>query len=308
MKTNVEISGHPITVVGRLVRVVRLRDEYHDFIQRPEDFLTALAAHPRGSGNLLTFIQSVADRTPRFPYHLEWDAAAVLPLTTYDNWWRKQIKDKTRNMVRKAAKSGVEIRQVEFSDELVADIATIYNETPIRQGRRFKHFGKSEATIKKEHATFLDRSDFFGAYHNRELVGFIKLVHGERVSSLMQIISKVAQRDKASTNALIAKAVECCTSNGTPFLHYGTWSRRSMGDFKKHHAFERFEIPRYYVPLNLLGRALLRLGLHRSLIDRVPENWIDQAVTWRNSCNFYRYRGLKIDGAVAQPAERHAQA
>ena len=308
MKANVEICGHPITVAGRLARVVRLRDEYHDFVQRPDEFLETLASQAGGSGNLFTFIQTVADRQPRFPYHLEWDAAAVLPLTTYENWWKKQINDKTRNMIRKASKGGIEIRQVDFSDELVTGIASIYNETPLRQGRRFKHFGKSEATIKREHATFLDRSDFFGAYYHGDLVGFIKLVHGEQVSSLMQIISKISRRDKAPTNALIAKAVECCTFRAIPLLHYGTWSRRSMGEFKKHHAFERFEIPRYYIPLNILGSMVLRLGLHRPLIDRVPENWLDQMVTWRNRWNSRRYRDVKIHGAVAQVAERHAQA
>ena len=29
-----------------------------------------------------------------------------------------------------------------------------------------------------------------------------------------------------------------------------------MGDFKKHHAFERLAIPRYYVPLNFFGSML----------------------------------------------------
>ena len=232
----------------------------------------------------------------------------MLQLSTYDHWWKKQINDKTRNMVRKAYKAGVEIRAVDFSEELVERIAGIYNETPIRQGRRFKHYGKSLTTIKNEHATFLDRSDFFGAYYGPELVGFVKLVHGENVSSLMQIISMVSHRDKAPTNALIAKAVECCASKNVPFLQYGTWSRRSMGDFKKHHGFQRFQIPRYYIPLTPLGRILLRCGLHRRFIDRVPESWLDQFATWRSKWNTFRHPSSKISGAVAHMAERRAQA
>ncbi|HEY5742752.1 MAG TPA: hypothetical protein VIS99_09435 [Terrimicrobiaceae bacterium] len=308
MTTSPEICGHPVTVTGRISRIVRLRDEYHDFVQNPDEFLAALGSQRHLHGNLFTFIQRVPDRTPRFPYHLEWDAAAVLQLSTYDNWWKKQINDKTRNMVRKAHKAGIEIRDVEFSDELVEGIARIYNETPIRQGRRFKHFGKSLATIKQEHATFLDRSDFIGAYHKGELVGFIKLVHGEGVSNLMQIISMISRRDKAPTNALIAKAVERCASRGVPFLHYGTWSRRSMGDFKKHHAFERLAIPRYYVPLNFFGSMLLRAGLHRNLIEKVPVSWLDQLASWRSKWNSFRRRDPKTGGAVAQMAERRAQA
>ena len=211
-------------------------------------------------------------------------------------------------MVRKASKAGIEIRKVDFSDELIAGIEGIHNETPIRQGRPFKHYGKPFATIKRDHATFLDRSEFFGAYQKGDLVGFIKLVHGDRVSSLMQIISKISTRDKAPTNALIAKAVESCTAKGIPFLHYGTWSRRSMGEFKKHHAFERLEIPRYFVPLNPFGNILLQCGLHRPFIDRVPENWLDQLAVWRSKWNSFRYPDPKKQGAVAQMAERHAQA
>jgi hypothetical protein len=308
MTTSLEIGGKALTITGRISHVVRLRDEYHDFVDNPGEFLASLTSHRQFRGNLFTFIQRVSDRTPRFSYHLEWDAAAVLPLSNYQNWWKKQINDKTRNMVRKAQKAGIEIRFVQFSDELVEGISRIYNETPIRQGRPFKHYAKPFATIKREHATFLEQSEFFGAYHKDDLIGFIKLVHGNRVSSLMQIISMVAHRDKAATNALIAKAVECCTSKDIPFLHYGTWSRRSMGEFKKHHAFERFEIPRYYVPLNRLGRLLLQSGLHHPFIDRVPENWLDQLAVWRSKWNYFRYPNLTRCGAVAQLAERHAQA
>jgi hypothetical protein len=308
MATPFQISGRPVAVTGHFSRVVRLRDEYHDFIDNPGEFLAELSSRREIHGNLLTFIQRVADRTPRFTYHLEWDAAAVLQLSTYDHWWRKQINDKTRNMIRKAHKAGIEIRNAEFSNEFVEGIARIYNETPIRQGRRFKHFGKSLETIRREHATFLDRSEFLGAYYKDELVGFIKLVHGDGISNLMQIISMISRRDKAPTNALIGKAVESCAARRVPLLHYGTWSRRSMGDFKKHHAFERFEIPRYYIPLTSLGSLLLRCGLHRSLIDRMPEAWLDQLASWRTKWNSLRYRDPKSSGAVAQMAERRAQA
>lgn len=295
-------------MTGRLSRIARLRDEYHDFVQSPAQFIASLSSTRPPRGNLFTFIQRVPDRAPRFDYHLEWDSIAVLQLSTYEHWWKKQLNDKTRNMIRKAHKTGIEIRQVEFSNELVSGIVRIHNETPIRQGRRFRHYGKSFATTKAEHSTFLDRSEFIGAYYDGALVGFIKLVHGQGVSNLMQIISMMSFRSKAPTNALIAKAVERCVARNVPLLHYGTWSRRSMGDFKKHHAFERMEVPRYYVPLTSLGSVLLRYGLHRSLIDHVPEPWLDRLSRLRTKWNSFRYSNRKSRGAVAQLAERHVQA
>ena len=61
--------------------------------------------------------------------------------------------DKTRNMVRKAGKKDVSIRVVGFDDKLVEGIAEIYNESPLRQGNRFRHYGKDFETLKAAHAT-----------------------------------------------------------------------------------------------------------------------------------------------------------
>ncbi len=289
MSKCLEIGKHPLIVSGSLPRIARLRDEYYDHVSDPEAYVAHLKSADRLPGDLFTFLQGVADRTPRHPYHLEFDSAAVLELGTYEHWWKKQINDKTRNMVRKAGKTGVEIREAVFSDDFVQGIVRIYNESPLRQGRRFRHYGKPLETIREEHSSFLDRSEFFGAYFQDELIGFIKLVHGQGFSNLMQIISMVAHRDKAPTNALLAKAVERCTTRGVPLLHYGAWSRRSMGDFKKHHAFIRVEVPRYYAPLTAAGALALQLGLHRSLLERVPEPWLDRMADWRTRWNYYRH-------------------
>jgi hypothetical protein len=91
----------------------------------------------------------------------------------------------------------------------------------------------------------------------------------------------VEHREKAPTNALIAKAVEICTTKKVPLLHYGMWSRRTMGEFKKKHGFERFEVPRYFIPLNVKGRALLGTGFHRPLKERLPEDYVDKLVAVR---------------------------
>lgn len=302
----IETEGHTLAVSGRVLRIARLRDEYHAFVTDPAAFAERLSAGDGRRADLFTFIQPIPDPAPRFDYYTEYDHAAVLRLSTYDHWWKHQIKDKTRNMVRKAQKSGIVLRDVAFSDELVEGIVRIHNETPIRQGRRFRHFGKPFEAVKADHATFLERSDFIGAYYEGELVGFIKLVHGAGVSHLMQIISLVKHRDKAPTNALIAKAVERCATKGVPLLHYGSWSRRSMGEFKKHHAFERVAIPRYYVPLNFRGRLMLQLGVHRPVAERMPERWLDLLAAWRGRWNAVRHSDSKSYGAVAQLAERRS--
>jgi hypothetical protein len=178
--------------------------------------------------------------------------------------------------VRRADKKGVQVRTVPFDDVLVRAISAIYNESRLRQGRPFLHFGKDLETLRREHATFLERSVFLGAFLGDDLIGFAKLVASDRQMGIMQIVSMIGHWDKAPTNALMAEAVRCCAARGMPYLVYARYSekhkqRDSLSDFKKHNAFERVEIPRYYVPLTRAGQGALRLGLHRGFVDRIPE-------------------------------------
>jgi len=195
-------------------------------------------------------------------------------------------------MVRKAGKKAVTIQLAEFNDELASGIHAIYNECPLIQGKPSRHYGKDFETLKKAHATFLDQSVFIGAYYQGALIGFIKLIlHPNGASaSIMQINSLIAHRDKAPTNALLGKAIETCAERGVKYLQYGVWSRRSLGEFKKHHGFVLVEIPRYFAPLNSSGQIALGLKLHRNLMEFVPGAWQDAYARVRARWYSFKYR------------------
>ena len=74
---------------------------------------------------------------------MEWDNYAVLPINNYEYWFRKQIAKQSRMKIKKAKRTGVELKLVDFNDELVQRIVNIFNETPYRQGRTFGHYGKN---------------------------------------------------------------------------------------------------------------------------------------------------------------------
>jgi hypothetical protein len=279
--TSMIVDERKVRVRGRFFRTACIAAEGYEFVDDPEPFLDRLK-QSEVKADMFTFLQRIPDLTPKYAeYHLEWESVAVLPIETYEKWWKCQINDKTRNMVRKTQKKGVDIRLANFDDQFVEGIVSIYNECSVRQGKPFKHFGKNFATVRTDNMSFRDRSDFIGAYFGDELIGFAKLVYLGVSASLMQIISKVSHRDKAATNGLIAKAVERCAQSGVSYLQYATWSRGSLGDFKIHHGFKRFDIPRYYVPLNGKGRVLLFLGWQRSLRDRLPESALNFLTTMR---------------------------
>lgn len=278
------VGDKEVVIDSVFPRLMRLQAEYYEWVENPDGYLADIK-RSGVAAEIFTFVQHFSASAPLYRFHTEPDTVAVLKISNYDNWWKKQINDKTRNMIRRAQKSNIEIRIIPFSDELVRGIKSVYDETPIRQGKQFRHFQKSFETLKHDHSTFMSRSQFIGAFYEGELIGFIKLVHDEEVSHLMQIISMVKHRDKAPTNALLAKAVEACAERKVSMLHYSSWSRRGLGDFKKHHGFEPLVVPRYFVPLNLAGKIALALKLHKKLTERVPEEWVDFAVKARTQWN-----------------------
>ncbi len=266
---------------GRWLKTLRLRNEWYDFVTQPEQFVRELKeSKPRA--DLFTFLGEIPDRdTAKYPFFHEWETIAVLPITTYEHWWKNQINDKTRNMARKPGKKGVEIRLVEFSDDLVRGIMGINNDCPMRQGRPFWHYGADFETTKRVNISYLETSQFVGAYLGDELIGYIKLVFGDRKASLMQILAKISQRDKAPTNGLMAKAVEICAARNIPHLHYALFSRRGLGEFKMNHAMEPWRVARYFLPLNAKGSIALKLNLQHKWSDYLPGEWVDKLVDLR---------------------------
>ncbi|HWX14992.1 MAG TPA: hypothetical protein VNY07_00225 [Chthoniobacterales bacterium] len=221
--------------------------------------------------DILTFWQRLPDTEPKYSYPMELDSIAALPVKSYSFWWEKQIERKARNKVRKAQKNGVIVKPATFDDRFVHGITSIFNETPIRQGRYYLHYGKDFETVKRQFSRFLFREEIFGAYLGEELLGFIMLADAGRYAWLGQIISKIAYRDLAPTNALLAKAVERCAEKGVPYLVYAYWLDDSLGDFKRSNGFQKIDLPRYFVPLTKKGKLALKLGLHRGWKEAVPK-------------------------------------
>jgi hypothetical protein len=294
-----EICGKEVRINGKLVRIGFLDGEGYQFLEEPEQALETL----RKTGkriDLFTFIQRISETQPKYILPMEWDNVAVLPISTFDDWMTHTINFKVRNKVRKAAKNGVVVKEVPLDENLIQGISTIYNESPIRQGRPFRHYRKDLETLRRMKATFPDRSIFIGAYFEGSLIGFIKLVTDENrgQAGLMHIFSMIRHRDKAPTNALIAQAVKSCAERGIPYLWYANMSygkkqTDSLAEFKRHNGFQKVEVPRYYVPLTATGRVALRFGLQHGFADWIPE---PLAATYRRVRSFWyarRFPGLQ---------------
>ncbi len=278
VNTNV-IHGKNIVITGKVLKVASIRDEIcDDMIDNPQLIIDEVKK--LGKADIFIFDQKIPHTEPRFSYYWENDNLAVLKIESFNQWWNSQIGNDVRRMVRKGHKYGVVAKVVPMSDELITGIKGIYDETPIRQGKPFWHYKKDFNTVKAENSTYLENSAFIGAYCNNELIGFDKLFFkGDRAAQI-QLVSRISDRDKAPTNALIAKAVEFCAERGITYLVYGKYSygkkdQDSLQDFKKRNGFEKMELPRYYVPLTLKGKLALKCKIHRGLLDLLPASIIN---------------------------------
>lgn len=267
----VEVGGQTFAIDGPALQIAALEDEWFEDLVDPASAIETLSRLPHGQRpDLMTFWQRMPDVEARHPFHVEWEEIAVLPIQSYAHWWDKQIKSRVRNQIRKSEKEGLVVKEVPFDDDFVAGMTAIFNEAPIRQGRPFWHYGKSEKTVREQFSRYLHRETMIGAYLGDELVGFIMLANAGRFGITGQILSSIKHRDKSPNNALIAKAVEVCARQGLGYLIYLFWTDDSLAEFKRRCGFEPVKVPRYFVPLTAKGRMALSLGLHRGWKAMLP--------------------------------------
>lgn len=272
-----EIANRTVITSGTWLKIAAVRDEdlaEGEIVAHPESFVTQLKKTGL-KADIFTFAQKLSDTTPRHSYPMEWDNLAIVPITTYSDWWEKRLESSVRRAVRKAAKNGIDVRLEELDDAFVKGIVGINNETPVRQGRAFWHFQKSFDEVKIENSTYSERNAFLGAYYQGEMIGFMRMTYVDRVASVIQLLSMMKHYDKRPANALIAKAVEICEQKGISHLMYCNYiyndPTSSLTEFKRRNGFEQVLVPRYYIPLTLKGKMALRLGLHRGLKSLIPK-------------------------------------
>lgn len=283
-----EIDGRTVIVSGKWLKIASVRDEElveGEVAHNPQLFISALRRGPVRA-DIFTFPQTDYDAMPKYQYPFEWDNVAAARTTSFTDWWEK-LPQEARKNARRAAKRGVSVRVAQFDDDFVKAIKGIYDETPVRQGMHFWHFGKDLETVKMENGTYLERSEFIGAYLDAELVGFIRFVYVDRTAKIMQILSKIQHYDKRPMNALIAKAVEVCHEKGMSYLVYskftfGNKKTSPLTEFKRRNGFVQMDFARYYIPLTLKGKIALKLKLHRELIGILPSGVIDLLLRLRS--------------------------
>jgi hypothetical protein len=267
-----EICNRTVVVTGKKIRIAQLKDEgvvEGVPVEDPDSFLTKLK-ESNLQADIFTFAQRPPDTTPRYDYHWEWD----------------NLPQVSRKNVRRAARRGVVVKVIPFDENLVKGVHRIYNMIRVRDGRLFWHYGQEVDRVRQDLATYLDRSDFIGAYLGEELIGFLKMVYVDDTATIFHIISMDEHYDKRPQNALIAQAAEVCEQKGISHLIYGKFiygnkRRSSLVEFKRRNGFQQINFPRYYISLTPLGTLFVRLRLYRGFSGLVPEPILHIILSYR---------------------------
>ena len=303
----IDFAGKTLVVAGNPVRVAWVYEEdwLETELEHPEICVSELRRQRGLRVDVVTFAQKIPNTTPRYSYPMEPESIAVTCVVNFKQWW-ENLPQETRKNTRRSQKRGVEIRVVELDDEVVSAIAAINNESEIRQGRRFPHYGKTLSQVKKDYSAFLDRSDMIGAYYGTEMIGLLQLVYRGEIASVLQLLVKLRHQDKRPANALMTKAVELCAARGITHLTYGKFNYGNKGlcsltEFKVRHGFQEVLVPRYYVPLTALGALYTNLRLYRGLLGIVPGSFIRAGLKAR--AKWYRLKNFsrRCSSRVEQP-------
>lgn len=290
------IDGKTIVVRGWWLKTAFVRSEewLETEVQDPERCVAELKSKPLNGecADLFTFTQKLPATQPKYKYPMEWESVAAIHLVSFKEWW-EALPQATRKNVRRAEKRGVVVSVREFDDDLIHGLVDLNNDSPVRQGVRNVQYGKSLDQIRKDYASFVDRSDLVCAYCGTELIGFLKIVYRGQVASILNLLPKASHDDKRPANAILAKAMELCAAKGVKYVTYGLFNYGNKQDsplreFKIRNGFGEILVPRYYVPLTAWGALCMRLKLHRGLLGILPHRVITLGLAARARWNCVR--------------------
>ncbi len=258
------VGGKHIVVRGNWLRVAYVNNEQwlETEVEDPALCVKMLKAEG-GDGlcaDLFTFSQKLPATEPKYPYAFEWDSIAAARANSFKDWW-DGLPQETRKNVRRSEKRGVVVEVKKLDSALVQDLFELNNESSLRQGKAFTHYGKTLEQVARDQVDYLDRSDYICTYFGKELIGVLKLVYRGDVASILTFLPTYGM------------------------YNYGNKQHTPLREFKIRNGFGEALVPRFYIPLTAKGAVSLRLRLHRGFLGILPHNVITLLVRLRTEVN-----------------------
>jgi hypothetical protein len=225
-----DVNGKSIVRKGNFLKIAYVKDEQwlETSVEDPVQCVNALKEERSGGlhADIFTFSQKLPATQPQYSYHVEWESVATIRITTFEEWWNGLSQEGRKN-VRRSQKRGVTVQVKQLDLGLLQSLVELNNDSPVRQGKVYTHFGKTLSQVTKDQEDFLDRSDYICAYHEDELIGVVKLVYRGDIASILTFLPKASHSDKRPANALMAKVVEVCAQKKLLYVTFGLFNYAS---------------------------------------------------------------------------------
>ena len=105
------IDGRTVVVRGDWLKRTFVQDELFiegDVVRDPGLFVSILKE--RKLGDIFTFAEKPIKNDISYPYHYEWDNAAIIPVSSYAKWLEEDVESDVRKAVKRSKKRGVSVR------------------------------------------------------------------------------------------------------------------------------------------------------------------------------------------------------
>jgi hypothetical protein len=242
--------------------------------------------------DLFTFIQrNFLDRrrTVEKNFFTDSEPVGLLNIGSYDRWF-KSITHNARWQTKKGIRFGLKAKVVDINEAFIRGAFKIYNETPIRQGRKYSGYGLTLVDVRRKFFN-MKSSEVIGVYYDEELIGLIWISYGDRVAAVNSFLSLLTYRNKYPNDVLLAETVRRCQEKGYNYLTYWNMGfNPGLDFFKRSHGFIAFNVPRYFVPLSSKGELAIKLNVYRPFEHSLPMSVVRSLLPLYNKVSMFTPR------------------
>lgn len=133
-----QIHDRPVVAMKGWVTIAKVMDEEWwdgEAVPLPEEFVATIRRNRTLGADIFTFGGTFAVPEPCFDFPFERESIAAVRTNSFADWWNNRVSSDLRKDVRKAAKRGVEVRCVPFTDDLVRGIKGDLRRKPYSAGK-----------------------------------------------------------------------------------------------------------------------------------------------------------------------------
>lgn len=164
---------------------------------------------------------------------------ALLRLPAAHGEYLERVGPKTRNVIRKAAKTGYEFREFAWDDHL-DEIYDVNTSTEVRQGRPMRGWYTEPVAARNESEEERRYRKYYGAFRDDRLCGYLHLVLCGDFGFFRHFLGHAEHVTNGIMNGLVSWTVEQHTGSARlRYLKYGALSAgdEAMNAFKRHAGF-----------------------------------------------------------------------